>query len=186
MREIRTRWEGPQAQSLYTVMYFTDVEFTVAEQRAAIGALWTAVKVQLSNQYSYTVETEGRVLDDTTGGLTGSWADPTAQTGTGTVATQPVPDSSQMLLRWNTGVVYQGRFLKGRTFVPGLSRDGLADGNLNPTATASMTTAANNFATAEKGFGVWSRPTSTRSGIILPVASGSCWSEIAVQRGRRG
>lgn len=186
MREIRTRWDGPQAQLLYTVMYFDDTSVTVGEQRLTLNGLWNSVKGQLSNQYTYTIEREGRVLDPASGGLTGSWTDATDYTGAGSLAQQPVSDVDQMLLRWNTGVVVHGRFLKGRTFVPGLSRDGLAAGNLNPTAVGLMTTAAQTFAGADNGFVIWSRPTSTRVGEVRQVTTGSCWAEIAVQRGRRG
>lgn len=193
LREIRTEWKGPQAQLMYSVMYFEAPSVAVAAQRTALKGFWDAVKAQLSNQYTFTIEPTGRIIDDASGTLVGSWSETTPLNGAGSIATQPVPDATQMLFRWGTGEVVNGRFLKGRTFVPGLSRDALVNGNLNGTAVTAMTGAANSFAAAGTGFVVWQRPRPSseahpiyRPGQSRPVASGSCWNELAVQRGRRG
>lgn len=186
MREIRTAWSGPQGLAMFTVMYFDVLVATAANQRLTLETLWQGFGANLSDDYDWEVETTGRVIDEASGGLVGGWADPTARAGVGGAAQEPVPDASQILLRWTTGVVADGRFLQGRTFVPGLQRDALLGGNLNPTATTALSAVANGFATAGMGFVIWHRPTATRSGSMAAVNAGSCWSELAVQRNRRG
>lgn len=192
LREIRTAWTGPQGLSMLTVMYFEAPSVTVATQRAALSVFWQAVRADISSQYTYTIETAGRIIEDSSGELVGSWSEPTPYSAPGSAAGQPVPDASQVLLRWGTGQVVNGRFLKGRTFVPGLAVNFTSNGNVTPAVAAGIDTAQLAFVGAGSGFSVWQRPRPSspehpiyRPGQSRPVTSGTCWRELATQRNRR-
>jgi len=145
----------------------------------------TAVKASLSNQVSYLIETSGRELDDTTGALTGAWSETSAKTGTGTSATQPVADSTQLLFRWGTGFIVNGRFLRGRTFIPGFFQGGVSGGNVLAAQVTGLTTVAQALATDAASLQVWHRPVAGAGGNAVQTSSGSLWSELAVLRRRR-
>lgn len=185
MREILTRWTTPAGGDNLTVMYF-DETTPVAAQRAALGNLWRDVDSVLSGNVTWTVATDGRLVEPATGGLTGFWAEPTAQTAPGAVVGQPVPDAAQVLLRWRTGVVIARRRVQGRSFVPGLVTSQLSNGNVQATAVTALAAAAQAFTAAGVGFGIWTRPRPPLGGSFTPATTGTAWAEMATQRRRRG
>ena len=185
MREIITRWTTPAGGGFVTVMYFEDTAHSVADQRARLGEFWLAVKDELSSSVTYTVAQEGRVMEPSTGAVTGGWTDAPIYTGNGGSSSTPVPDSSQVLVRWLTGEYRDGRQVRGRSFIPGMRYDALAAGNLNPAVVAEIQGEATAFVNAAIGFGIWRRPKPGRAGILELVSTANVWSEFAVQRGRR-
>lgn len=186
MNEILTEWTTPSGGGKLSVMYFEAAAATDEAQRAALGVLWGAVDAQLDNAVSWRVRTTGRQVESTTGALVGEWTDPTTQTGTGALVGQATADAVQALIRWNTGVVVAGRFLKGRTNVPGVESNGFTDGNFSSTVQTAFNNAVATFIAAGVGFGVWHRPGTAGAGSLHEVQSGSLWPEAAVLRRRRG
>lgn len=182
-REILTQWVTPGGGAT-TVMNFQTTT-PAAAQRAAIEALFNDLSVGLSSQVSFTVAQEGAEYDDATGLQTDFWTDPTVRGGTGDAGGEPVADATQVLIRWRTPAVVAGRRLQGRTFVPGYLSTGVISGNVSTATQTAFTAAAVAFAGAGVGFAVYSRPTAGRAGTLAAVNSGSCWSELAVQRRRR-
>lgn len=133
VREILVDWTTAAGTGKRSVMFFNEVT-AVADQRAALDDFLTAFCGGLDNTTSYVIETAGRELSTTTGELIGAWAEPTVYTGTGTISGECVPDAAQVLVRWDTGNIVGGRFLRGHTYIPGLSTLNLLNGNLTPTA----------------------------------------------------
>jgi len=184
VREICTDWIGPQGSGMTSVMFF-DATTSVATQRTGLQAFWTAWKANLSNQYSYTIRTTGRDLDTTTGGLFASWSEATVKTGTGTVAVQPVADHTQVLVQWHTNAIVGGRFLRGRTFVPGLTVGTVINGNINSASIGTMNGYGTSLIASGAAFGVWHRPTAGAGGFFDPAVTCTVWPELAVLRRRR-
>lgn len=158
---------------------------TVSDQRAALETLLDGVCLSLDDTTSYVVETSGREFEDTTGTLTGSWADATARTGQGAATNEPVADATQMLIRWYTPSIINGRFLQGRTYIPGVAAGNLQGGNLNPTSQAGLQVYVDAFIATPAELVVWSRPTGSRPGSSDTVTTGAIWNEFAVLRRRR-
>lgn len=184
LREIITDWAGNGVQS-NTVMFFR-ADQPVADQRTALKAYWDGVKTVVSNQYSFTIRQEGRELNDGDGSLSGAWAVGTSLAGTGTDNSQPVPEAAQALCRWATGVVVAGRFLKGRTYIPGIAQGYSQQGQVLATARTAIKTAGDNLAASATGFVIWHRPApGGDNGQSAAVTSSSVWQEWAVQRRRR-
>lgn len=183
-REILTEWTTPSGSDHRTVMYF-DLTGAVASQRAALKAFYDTIKSQLDNAVTWTIQTSGRELDDTTGTLTGVWSESTASTGVGVVNGEPVADATQVVMQWRTGLIVNGRFLKGRSYIPGLSSTHLSNGNVSSTVISAWTAAGTTLEGVANGLQVWHRPVAGSGGVASNVLSAAVWPELGVLRRRR-
>lgn len=196
-REIEVFWATEGGNDRVSVLYF-DPTTSVASQRAAIDLWFSGVVGALHNSTAYVVATSGREWNDANGELVGAWTDTTPYTDTGTVAGQQVAEASQILFQWQTGDIADGRFVRGRTFIPGCSSVNLEDGELEDTIRAALASAGLNLITADVGFGIWHRPlyvpadppgsgpsTLERAGSFHEAEACTVWSEFAVLRRRR-
>nr|CRY97470.1 hypothetical protein [uncultured prokaryote] len=183
MLEITTRWTSTLARSGLSIMYFNPTA-TVETARLAWGSYLNAIKGELNVGTRATVATEGRVIEAETGELTGMWSDTTTVSYGGASSSEPVANASQVLLRWNTVIVINGRMVKGKTYIPGLSSSSTGGGELPSGPRATFTTPMTTFITTAMPV-VWHRPGPKGPGLAVPVSSGSVWNELAVQRRRR-
>lgn len=185
MREILTEWRTDAGTDGRTVMYFDD-SVAVATQRAALGTFWAAIDNLCAGTTLWTVATAGREINDVDGSLTGAWSESTPFTGAGGGAGDQSGDALQALVRWQTGVIVDGRFLQGRTFIPGLASTVIVDGNLSSAAQTIGNNAAATLAASAATLVIWHRPAGATPGDTAPVTSGAMWNELAVLRRRRG
>ena len=183
LREINTQWVLPGGNAT-TVMWF-DNATAVATQRTAIHALFTSLKTLQATTTSYTIDTAGREVDEATGQLVNAWSEASAKTGTGTGGANQISDADQILVQWRTTTILGSRFLRGRTFLPGISTVQLSNGNVLAAAITAATAAGNTFAGSGAGFVVYHRPTSGSGGFAGSVSACTTWSEFAVLRKRR-
>lgn len=184
IREITTQWTLPSGGGHLTVMYF-EAGIAVASQRTALQTFWTAIKNSLDSGASYVISTQGRELEDSTGTLVGSWTETSAKVGTGLNTGEPVADATQGLIQWRTASIIGGRFLRGRTFVPGLANTVEVNGNLQAATVTAFNTAANALIASAAGLVVWHRPIAGSGGSHDAVSTASTWTEFAVLRRRR-
>lgn len=152
----------------------------------ALAAFWEDCSVTQNTAVGWSIQTGGREMDEVTGGLTGLWSEPTPYTGNGDASGQKVADSTQALIRWQTTTIRRGRFLQGRSFLPGVAVSQLSDGNLGNGAVGTLQTSATLLVVGEVGLSVWGRPVQGAPGVLAPVTQASVWNELAVLRGRRG
>lgn len=183
-REILVDWTTPAGSGFVSVNFF-DLGTAVATQRTALSVFLSGLQGVLDTGVSYEIRNAGRELNDNTGVLTGAWSDSAVHADSGSVSGEPVPDASQMLYRWFTDVIIGGRFLQGRTFIPGLTDGNMVDGNLSAGAIPGLVALGDAFIATGTGFGVWHRPTSGVGGQFEPATSCGVWSELAVLRRRR-
>jgi len=101
------------------------------------------------------------------------------------LAGEAVPDASQGLMRWSTGTIIDGRFVQGRTFIPGVSTSRVSQANLNAATQSAWNAAAVTLIAANVGLSVWHRPVGGAGGFSAVVDGGTAWSEFAVLRRRR-
>lgn len=185
-REQLVTWTTPAGSNFVSVLFYDSALGVVADERAALDVFLTAVSELLGTNIDWVIEPTGRILDDSTGGLTGFWSEPTVHQGSGTaVSGAIVPDASQILLRWRTSTVTSGRLLQGRTYIPGLWASAVDDGEIDAEAFADLTSFVNTFVPTS-GLVIWHRPTGGSGGSTADVTSGSVWNELAVLRNRRG
>lgn len=193
IREILVSWTAGNTQGGTSVLFF-DLLTDVEAQRADLGAALATTSDLLATGVFYEVATEGRIIDDTTGELTGTWSDATEFSGNGTTSGGVVSNASQVLVRFLTSTIRDGRVIKGRVNIPGLAASLAPAGEPSAAVVTSLTTAWGNL-TGAGGLVVWSRPRAAnpdvvppveaRTGISVPTTGISVWSELAVLRRRR-
>lgn len=184
-REIVVDWITPSGAGKASVFFFTNGN-PIGDQRLALATFLGNIDGSLTVGTTWTVRTTGRELDDATGGLVDAWSDATVRTGTGGVGTEPVADSTQVLYQWHTGDIVNGRFLRGRTFIPGLAASNLDSGNLDPAVASGFAGYGTTLISAGVGLGVWHRPQGGAGGQFETTNSCTVWTEFAVLRRRRG
>jgi len=185
LNEVIVDWSSAKSPGGLSGMYFL-ASGSIANQRSAIQNMYTACIARLDNNTSWSVRTSGKVIDEATGTLTAFWNDNTTKSGSGTLTGNAVPNAAQVLLRWRTTQIVNGRLLQGRTFVPGLSASSLDEGEVSSAAVGTFQTAQGAFIAAVPGeFVVWHRPNGASPGAAYPVTGQATWAELAVQRRRR-
>ena len=135
---------------------------------------------------AYVIRTTGVELDAATGALTGQWAEATARVGTGAGGTEPVADATQILVRWKTNTIVNGRFVAGRTYIPGCASSNEVSGNLAAATQSAIAAAGTTLIGSGAGLAVWHRPISGSGGSEQSPNSCVVWEEFAVLRRRRG
>jgi len=183
-REITVQWTTIAGSGRVSVFNFNE-GVAVATQRAALNTFLGAIDGALDNSTTWSIDTSGREWNATTGALSGAWTETTSYTGTGGVSGEPVADATQILFRWSTGTIVNGRFLTGRTFIPGCAAINLVDGNLEETLRAAIEANGQTFAGSAATPVVWHRPISGSGGQQVQMSDCSVWSEFAVLRRRR-
>lgn len=185
LQEVLIDWQSENAQPGLSVMYFKSTA-SIATVRAALDTMFTSVAARLDSLTTGTVRTAGKIIDETTGTLTGFWNDATAATWTGSATGNPVSNAAQGLMRWRTNNVVAGRLLQGRTYIPGISSGQIDGGQLSAACVTAMSTAQSTFLASIPGdMVIWHRPNGVTPGSFFAVDSGATWNELAVQRRRR-
>lgn len=185
MRRWVTEWSGPGHSPKVTVMH-ARADQPIDDQLAALQALWFGCRGSQASLYGWLIPYEVEIIDEATGTLIGTETAVGDNSGVGASNVGPAADLTQVLLRWNTGVIVSGRRLQGRTYWPGIIATASDGGNLAAPVRAVMQGAVSGFVAAAQGFGVWHRPKSGADGQLAVLTGGSVWSEFASQRRRRG
>lgn len=186
VRQILVDWTTINGSGKVSVFNFSE-SADVAEQRLALNGFLATVDAIMHSTTSWVIRTSGKELDTASGSLTGVWTDTPNYAGTGAIsAGHPLADATQALVQWHTDEIIGGRFVQGRTFLPGIAQGASTDGNLGPTSVTLVANAGQAFADATGGPWIWHRPTNGAGGALSAVQAATCWSELAVLRRRRG
>lgn len=181
MLRLTVNHSGPAA-GLNVMHWQGDLDTPGLAQDAAdaVSQFLEEISGAISGQQTMRVDPEVVQINAATGALE-NVASVSTSPVVGAGGTNLAGQALSILFRWNTGTVVNGRFLKGRTYIPGMSPGTIAaNGELAP-ATADILLAATVGLIGPGAFSVWS-PT---GGVAYDVSSASIWSELAVQRRRR-
>ena len=155
IERIRVAWTGfpggPGISTFYALSGATAV--------APISAFFQVLKTWLPIDIHTQVQSSGDVLESSTGALTGSWVG----SGGGFAANDgqgPYSAASGLTIRWDTGGIFSGRRLRGRTYIVPLVGSAFdTDGTPNSGVVASINVAAAALIAAVPGnLVVWQRP----------------------------
>jgi hypothetical protein len=182
MRRLRVTWDGLGALPGLSTFYYGVASPNVAD----VVTMFNAFKVGFPTTLTITVPSAGDEIDDVTGQLTGAWTG----TGGGTiVGTSSVPQYASgvgALVTWGTGVIHNGRRVKGRTFVAPLTTNSFDSAGLISTSTKSVLQAAvNAYVASGVAKGVWSRGRGENDGLYCAINSGTVASRVTALRSRR-
>jgi hypothetical protein len=155
---------------------------------ARVRAFWDSFKANMANGVVIGCNQPVTILNSATGDLVSllSAGAPANVTGTGT---GELPKATQLLLRYNTQLVVNGRLLKGRSFIGPLSTTANSLGSVVAGTNTALLTAAALLvtgATASQQV-VWHRPTDAAptGGVVSVVTSYATNPEFSVLRSRR-
>jgi hypothetical protein len=154
----------------------------------AVTDFWDAILPVASTLWHFTVDTTVNVYNETDGELLS--VQPVTSIGlvSGTLSGNPIPPSSQGLIKLNTTGIRNNRLIRGRVFVPGAVEDANDSFGLPAGAykTALVAAAQGLVDDATANWCVWSRPVAGSGGEAPTVVAVEAWDYWAVLRSRRG
>lgn len=168
IRRVTTVIAGPYVQGGGIATHYFDTLGTPAQVITAVRGFWFAMCAFVGTGTTFTVQGLIANLDESTGQLSGSET-ATGGTETGTGGTDVLPMHVQGVAQFRTGVVLDGREIRGRTFIPAPIET--ANTAAIPTAAyvAQLNTAADQIINdVNTGFGVWRRPRVARPQVGSP------------------
>ena len=152
----------------------------------ALQALYNTLKGFMPITTHIVVPTEGEIVDSDTGATTGIW---TGGVTAGLDGGDTGGFAKGVVARivWGTAGITHNRHVKGSTFVVPLAGSAYdSDGTISNTNRGSMQTAIDTFHTATTGVHViWTRPSSTTSGVPHDVTSATMSDVVTTLRSRR-
>lgn len=184
MLRIRVTWAAPKGSPYYSTFYFGGETSGEADAAAAAVATYLGtMDNNIATTYTWNIDPEAEFVNPVNGNIIG--VETTAGgNGTGSGAGDPLPFTTQGLVRWRTGIFINGREIRGRTFFPGMVETCSTGGSVTVGIIAGINTAGGALITASSGAGglVVYSPTHGQEAL---VTSTSMWSEFAVLRSRR-
>jgi hypothetical protein len=181
LARIRTVFTGVAGSPWYSNMYFDADAASGEDYIPGVHQFWTDQANFIAAAVDWIVEGEYAVIEDSTGNIV-DVGDGDSLAGGGTQATETLPWANQALVNWNTGQYINGRQLRGKTFIPGLTQVSNVNGSLNPSHQASLQQRADELISDGNGaFRIYS-PTHLTS---APVTGRNVPTLISVLRSRR-
>lgn len=147
---------------------------------ASVNAFYSSLHAGISTKVSFDGEPVIETIDEVTGQpvALGS-VDPWHVDGTN--PGDPLPDACQLLLHLRTGVFVNGRELRGRINIPGLTEDNNDQGRLSTASVANYANLGSALIAQDPKICVWSK----KHGRHEEVKTVGCWAEWAILRTRR-
>lgn len=194
---VRTVFTGVAGAPYYNNLYFGSVDNLTDAQAAVdlVDQAWTSLVSIMAGALIGNIEAEVPMIEDTTGAIqsvfatSGGVIDPVS-------AAEPLPWASQGLIRCATDDFSDGRRVRGRIFVPGLTEAAQDAGVPSATTIASLTAMGQILTTAANPiYVIWRRPRVADPDADPPITArpgsshnvGACvgWNQWAVLRSRR-
>jgi len=195
MYRVRTVFTGLAGAPYLNTLFFDVAGGTAAQAVADAAGFWLGVQSSMDSELSWATETEVATINEATGALTAVTA-VGSSSGVGGVVGPVLPTANQGLVRWSTASFVDGRRVRGRTNVPGITELGVDNGRLTAATITDIQTPADALiAGATSTFVIWNRPRkadptavppiTARVGTMAPVTGASVWNELAILRSRR-
>lgn len=184
MLRVTTRFAGPEGAPWFSTFHFAGTALPdAAEAVVSTELFWIELRTLIANNVQMTVGFDGVQDVDPSTGQTIAVHYPEERIVAGGGLGSALPQATQGLIRWRTGVFVAGREIRGRSFIPGLtSAAQAATGNPGQSLIDAVEAAVPQvIASVDNGLGVYSR---TR-GQFESATAGTLWGEFAVLRSRR-
>lgn len=190
MHRVRVSYSGVVVGPSVSTLFFVPAAPTDATAQAVVnkvGAFLTAIKASFAGGQSWTVLGNVDDIDAVNGNLQGFHAVTQATDG-GSASGDPLPPANQLNLRLDTGVVVNGRRLRGHWYLPGYGEFG-SNGAPSGAIFASVAGAAAALYGGTNPMVVWHRPnppgTGATNGTITNVSGITVAPKFAILRSRR-
>lgn len=182
MLRVRVGYSGIGGTPYLTTYYFGGSGSTMATAcGSAVAAHHTALKALQDSGITYRLDPQVVEMDESTGSATASYSI-TAATAAGALSVESLPFASQGLVRLRTGDYANGREIRGRHFIPGLTENANNDGAVVSTTVTSINAIyASLIGDGATDWVVWSR----FNGSVNSVTTADMWEQFATLRTRR-
>lgn len=193
---VTALWNGFQGAPGYSRFSFDNLVDAASLNAAGseLTTFFTAMRAYMLTTWSIQVQPQVDEYDMATGVLLGSHlmtSPPAAVSGQVAAATNWVGGAGACVT-WNTGLIFAGRRVRGRTFLVPLAGQGDVDGSLLPAFLSAMGPAATTLAQATAAkLAVWAKtydgstPPQQTGGILADVVSGTIKDATSTLRSRR-
>lgn len=178
---VRVIWNGIPTGNGVATYYAGDPPITFLLN---LRAFYEAIKASLPASVNITAETQGDIIDDTNGALTGGWSGAAFEQVNGT-DTAPYPAPAGAVVTWTSDGLPWGYRVRGRTYLVPLGGGAFGpNGTLDDTKVGQMRTAAATLVGAAAGnMKIWNRPRKARaadgSRPAVTARDGSSWDVVS-------
>lgn len=179
---VRTAITGGSGGDQVSTMYFEDSGSLTAQDAAtAVYNFWHGNVGAISDQLHFQVEPTVYNIHVETGEATGIESVTTASVA-GNASGDPLPWSTQWVMRWNTGTFIAGRQVLGHTFLPGATEGSNSSGVPDGASKSGWDSAAATLnGSSSANLMIYSR----KNKQAVNVLSGNTWAKWGVLRSRR-
>lgn len=182
-REVLVKWTMPNGLVTNSVINWYE-GMPVETMRSTIAGALGHLAPYLTPDTLWEIPKSGKLINDATGQQIGGWTASLNQTGGGSGGSQPLPDAAMGLIRYRTDQIINGRYVNGRTYIPGLSTGAADGGNVSAGCLGALQSCGNALVGSNKLY-VYSRPKGAGAGVILASTRAEAWNEFAILRRRR-
>lgn len=182
-REVLLKWTMPNGLVTNSVINWYE-GMPVETMRSTIAGALGHLSPYLTPDTLWEIPLGGKLINDATGQQIGGWTASLARTGGGSGGSQPLPDAAMGLVRYRTDQIINGRYVNGRTYIPGLSTGAADGGNVSTGCLAALQSFGDALVGSNKLY-VYSRPKGAGAGTILASTRAEAWNEFAILRRRR-
>jgi len=181
---LRAVWSGAGVTgSGLSTFYFQDPATGMSTD---VKAAFEAIKSALPPSVTVTIPSSGDIIEDTTGALSGSWAEPgTGGTVVGTNASTFAAGVGYRV-KWRTGGIFKGRRVVGSTFVVPIGVNGYdSSGTITEVTRAAHEAIWNTLQADQAEMAVWSRPDLSTPGESNLITAAEIPDKVSWLRSRR-
>lgn len=159
MRRYNVAWQNwPGAPGVST--FYSDTVVDISTFTDALRAFWGTMGTLVPSGLTIQVPSNGDIINDADGTITGAWSDGTPVTVVTGTAAGAYAGNAGAVVHWLTTGVVNNRRVRGRTFVvPLIGSSYEANGSLSSATLASLNSAAATLVAAVgASMLVWHRP----------------------------
>lgn len=148
MHRVDTVVTGPPGAPFYMRHFIDAAASTPVQAATAVRVFLDAIKGVVDDLCVFTVQSQVFQVDPVTGQNVGVTDIAALTPVTGTASDEALPFANQGILTWSTAVFRNGRRVRGRTFIPGMTQAANNGGVTIPAYRTTIQGAAANLATA--------------------------------------
>lgn len=182
MNRVRVVWTGVPGTPWYSNLYTLASAVTPPEAISRANTLISALRNNVTTAVTARIEGDVSQIESLTGQTVGVTSLPFVDL-TGTSATNRLPSATQLVTQLLTGQFLNGRQVRGRFYLGGLTVGSATSvGTPTPAALAALDTAWSNYVVSNvNGAVIWSR----KNGAAVPITFVNTWEQFGQQRSRR-
>lgn len=182
IREYIVDWTGLTGLPGVSLFYSAATSDITVE----LATFFTSIASLFPSGISWRIPAGGDMLAEDSGILQADWSGGTTASVSGSGGSAGYAAGVGAMVRWNTPAVYNGRRMRGRSFLTHMSTAAYqTDGTLLPATVTQLTNAANVFRSGTDAPLFWHRPVNQAGGAAVAATSVTVPDKVSWLRSRR-